>query len=163
MAYVLPFRELDLSCVPEVGGKNASLGELLRELGPEGIPVPDGFAISANAFRLHLQSNGLGDPIYGELDGLDVQNVPLLQRVAQGIRERIRSAPLPLELQAEVLLAYRGLSRCFGEDSVARLTPVRIGHRGETEAEVLSGLDAGASVAVHPGDRVKDGARVEPR
>jgi HlyD family secretion protein len=49
------------------------------------------------------------------------------------------------------------------EDDVARLTPVNIGHRGETEAEVLSGLSAGQAVAVHPGDRVKDGAKVEPR
>jgi HlyD family secretion protein len=49
------------------------------------------------------------------------------------------------------------------EDSVARLTPVRIGHRGETEAEILSGLPGGAAVAVHPGDRVKDGVRVEVR
>ncbi|HWA73986.1 MAG TPA: HlyD family efflux transporter periplasmic adaptor subunit [Polyangiaceae bacterium] len=49
------------------------------------------------------------------------------------------------------------------EDSVARLTPVKIGHRGDTEVEILSGLAAGARVAVHPGDRVKDGARVEAR
>lgn len=49
------------------------------------------------------------------------------------------------------------------EDSVARLTPVRIGHRGEREAQILSGIQAGAAVAVHPGDRVKDGVRVEVR
>jgi HlyD family secretion protein len=49
------------------------------------------------------------------------------------------------------------------DDDIARLTPVRIGHRGETEAEVLSGLAVGARVAVHPGDRVKDGVKVEPR
>jgi HlyD family secretion protein len=49
------------------------------------------------------------------------------------------------------------------DDGVARLTPVQIGHRGETDAEVVSGIPVGASVAVHPGDRVKDGATVEPR
>jgi len=70
--HVIPFRELDISRIAEVGGKNASLGELITSLEPKGSRVPDGFAITATAFRQHLQRSGLEDRIYAELDALDV-------------------------------------------------------------------------------------------
>jgi pyruvate,water dikinase len=66
--YVLPFRELTLDRLAVVGGKNASLGVLLVHLGPAGIRVPDGFALTAAAFRLHLAEAGLAESIYQELD-----------------------------------------------------------------------------------------------
>ena len=113
--YVLPFRELDLQSIPEVGGKNASLGELLRALEPKGIAVPDGFAITASAFRLHLDRAKLSDFVYARLDALDVENVAELSRVGREIRERIRAAPLPRELEVEVLASYASLSSQFGE------------------------------------------------
>jgi pyruvate,water dikinase len=115
MRYVIPFRELDLGSIPEVGGKNASLGELLRELEPKGIAIPDGFAITADAFRLHLERAGLNDFVYSTLDQLDVQNVAELARVGRDIRERVRSAPLPPEIETEALAAYARLSSQFGE------------------------------------------------
>jgi pyruvate, water dikinase len=117
MRYVVPFRDLDLKSVPEVGGKNASLGELLRELEPRGIAVPDGFAITANAFRLHLERAKLESTIYGLLDGLDVNRVADLTRVGRVIRERIRKAPLPEEIRSEVADAYQALSMSFGEEA----------------------------------------------
>jgi pyruvate,water dikinase len=117
MRYVMPFRDLDLGSIPEVGGKNASLGELLRELEPKGIAIPDGFAITANAFRLHLERAGLDDYVYGALDRLDVEDVAELARVGREIRERVRAAPLPGEIEAEVLTAYGCLSAPFGEEA----------------------------------------------
>ncbi|HEX6275454.1 MAG TPA: phosphoenolpyruvate synthase [Polyangiaceae bacterium] len=112
---IIPFRELDLQRVAEVGGKNASLGELLRGLEPHGIRVPDGFAITADAFRLHLARAGLDEVIYAELDALDVHDVTALSSAGQRIRERIRSAPLPAEIEAGVIAAYRSLSMRYEE------------------------------------------------
>jgi pyruvate,water dikinase len=62
-AYVLPFRELTLDSIAQVGGKNASLGELLRSLTPRGVAVPDRFAVMAAAFHLHLAEAGLDSAI----------------------------------------------------------------------------------------------------
>jgi pyruvate,water dikinase len=113
--YVLPFRDLGLGSVPEVGGKNASLGELLRELEPEGIPVPDGFAVTADAFRQHLARAGLADAIYDKLDRLDVQDVAELAKTGSWIREQVSRAELPDEIALEILVQYRALSQSTGE------------------------------------------------
>ncbi len=115
MRYVIPFRELDLSTVPAVGGKNASLGELIRELTSQGISVPDGFAVTADAFRLHLERARIDQFIYRTLDALDVSDVAELARVGRTIRERIRSAPLPPEIEGEIVTAYESLSSESGE------------------------------------------------
>ncbi len=115
MRAVIPFRELDIGSVPLVGGKNASLGELLRALEPHGIRVPDGFAVTADAYRLHLTKAGLDDVIYAELDALDVRDVATLATVARRIRERIRTAQLPPEVEAAIIVAYRKLSRHYEE------------------------------------------------
>lgn len=117
MRHVLPFRELTLDHVPEVGGKNASLGELIRTLVPKGIRVPDGFAITAEAYRLHLRAAGLDPRIYDELSGLDVRDLAALSRTAGRIRDAIRAAPLPKSLEEEILAAYAALSRASGEDA----------------------------------------------
>src|SRR5690348_10831789 len=110
MTYVLPFRELTIDRVADVGGKNASLGELLRELTPKGIRVPDGFAVTADAFRHHLASSNLPERIYPELERLDVRDVQALAQTAAKVRALVRSVPLPPALAAEILGAYRALS-----------------------------------------------------
>ncbi len=115
MQYVIPYRELDITRVAEVGGKNASLGELIRSLAPRGIHVPDGFAITAAGFRLHLERAKLTDSIYRELAGVDMRDVKALSRVAARIRENIRSAPLPSEIEVELAEAYRTLSSRYEE------------------------------------------------
>ncbi|HWO09300.1 MAG TPA: PEP/pyruvate-binding domain-containing protein, partial [Polyangiaceae bacterium] len=113
--FVIPFRELALSDVPRVGGKNASLGELIRHLVPLGVRVPDGFAITAEAFREHLAAAGLAPEIYPALAQLDVRDVHALAREGSRIRALVRSAPLPTRLAAEVTAAYRALSDRHGE------------------------------------------------
>jgi pyruvate,water dikinase len=115
--YVIPFRELDLSRVPEVGGKNASLGELIRNLDRLGVRVPDGFALTGAAFRLHLREAGIEEEIYAALDDLDVRDLAALERVGRFARERVRSARLPAALVAEVESAYLDLSRESGEEA----------------------------------------------
>jgi pyruvate, water dikinase len=115
MRYVIPFRELDLDTVPEVGGKNASLGELIQALASEGISVPDGFAITASAFRLHLERARIDSFVYGSLDELDVRDVTELARVGLAIRDRVRSAELPPEVSSAVVSAYEQFSSDCGE------------------------------------------------
>jgi pyruvate,water dikinase len=112
--YVLPFRQIDLNDIAAVGGKNASLGELIQSLGPRGIDVPDGFALTADAFRLHLTKAGLVPRIYEELADLNVRDVAALSRVAAGVRRRIAEAPLPPEVETELAHAYAELSRQYG-------------------------------------------------
>jgi pyruvate,water dikinase len=116
MRLVIPFRELDIESVAEVGGKNASLGELLRSLEPHGIRVPDGFAVTAAAYRLHLARAGLEELVHRELDALDVRDVTELARVGHRIRESIRSAELPAEVEREIVEAYRRLSARYEEE-----------------------------------------------
>ncbi len=115
--YVIPFGGITLESLAEVGGKNASLGELLRELSPHGIRVPDGFAITAAAFRRHLEGAGLSRTIYDELDALDLSDVTALAAAGRSIRERIAAAPLPAEIAGELAAAYADLSRAYGENA----------------------------------------------
>ena len=78
-SYATAFRDIDLDALPQVGGKNASLGEMIGALSERGVRVPDGFAVTADAFRLHLRQAGLEESIYGELEGLDVADVEALR------------------------------------------------------------------------------------
>ena len=114
--YVIPFREITLDSIAEVGGKNASLGELLLSLAPRGVAIPDGFAITAAAFRAHLAEAGLDRTIYAELDGLDHSNLDALAATARSIRERVAAAPLPAAVRAELAAAYCALSQEYGEE-----------------------------------------------
>jgi len=114
--YVLPFRELSLNSLAEVGGKNASLGEMIRTLEDRGIRVPDGFAVTARAFRAHIEAGDLGW-IYDELDGLEAGDVAALARAGRRIREAVRTAPLPREVADAVREAYAALSREYDEEA----------------------------------------------
>jgi pyruvate,water dikinase len=113
--FVLPFREVTLESLARVGGKNASLGEMIRTLAPRGIGVPEGFAITAEAFRLHLRESELEDSIYAELDRLDARDVRALEAAGGSIRRRIRAALLPEAVAREAASAYGELSRRYGE------------------------------------------------
>jgi pyruvate,water dikinase len=114
---VIPFRDIDLQAVPEVGGKNASLGELLRALEPKGVRVPDGFAITGEAFRQHLAQGGADRAIYAALDKLDVRNPKALAEAGAFARSRVLALPLPAPLQAEIRAAYAVLSRANEEEA----------------------------------------------
>jgi len=115
--FILPFAEVTLADISRVGGKNASLGEMIRHLGAAGVRVPDGFAISAEAFRVHLAEAGIAHEIYAALDALDVRDLEALGRVAARVRDLVAHAPLPAAVWEEVEAAYAALSRESGEEA----------------------------------------------
>src|SRR5690606_8322039 len=94
---------------PRVGGKNASLGEMISALADSGIEVPGGFATTADAYRRHLARDGLDKRIAGVLDALDVDDVSALTAAGRQIRQWIEDAPLPEDLENEIREAYRTL------------------------------------------------------
>ena len=106
MRWIRPLATLTLQDVAAVGGKNASLGELMRDLRPLGVAVPDGFAITADAYRYFLARAGLDAPIADLLAGVRKDDVADLTTRATRIRDRILAAPLPPELAAEIIAAY---------------------------------------------------------
>jgi pyruvate,water dikinase len=107
--FIKRFAEIDIGDVPSVGGKNASLGEMVRELVPHGIRVPDGFAVTADAYRYFLTSNRLDAEIQRELADLDVHDVAALQRCGSRIRQRIVEATIPDDLRRAIVEAYAQL------------------------------------------------------
>lgn len=107
--YVFPFSQLRMTDVDRVGGKNASLGELLSQLTSAGIRVPDGFATTVEAFRLFLKEGGLEDRIHARLAKLDVDDVKALAAAGAEIRGWIESAPFPAELEKEIREFYEWL------------------------------------------------------
>ncbi|MFN8820426.1 MAG: phosphoenolpyruvate synthase [Betaproteobacteria bacterium] len=100
--HVIPFSHLRMTDVETVGGKNASLGEMLSQLTDEGIRVPDGFATTAEAFRLFLRESQLEQRIHARLSALDVEDVKALAAAGAEIRAWVVAAPLPAALEAEI-------------------------------------------------------------
>jgi pyruvate, water dikinase len=116
---VVGFDHLRMSDVDRVGGKNASLGEMISQLGGSGVRVPGGFATTAFAFREFLRDNGLKERIDQALDALDVDDVAKLSRTGKAIRDWITAAPLSPALQAEIGSAYAALCAPATATSVA--------------------------------------------
>ncbi|WP_414473891.1 phosphoenolpyruvate synthase [Microvirga sp. M2] len=108
------FRDIGLNDVPLVGGKNASLGELYRELAPMGVRIPNGFAITAEGYRSTLQHAGVWPRLHTILDPIDPSNLPDLAERAHQARELVYGAPLPQALSDEILRAHQELAREYG-------------------------------------------------
>jgi pyruvate, water dikinase len=108
-AWVVPFEQLRAGDLERVGGKNASLGEMIGSLARLRIQVPGGFATTAEAFRTFLRHGGLEDRIHTELAALNVDDVKKLAATGARIRAWVLATPFPHELQSEVLAAYRRL------------------------------------------------------
>jgi pyruvate, water dikinase len=109
-AYVIPFERLGMHDVETVGGKNASLGEMIGSLTKLGVQVPGGFATTAQAYREFLQQQGLADRIRAELAGLDVDDVTKLAATGAKIRGWILATPFPPEIEKAVLEELRKMS-----------------------------------------------------
>ncbi|KZS50176.1 phosphoenolpyruvate synthase [Mycobacterium kansasii] len=114
--YIRFFEEFGIEDVPLVGGKNASLGEMYQKLSEQGIRVPHGFAITAQAYRHMLDSAGAWDALHAQLDNLDPDDVTALARKGKRAREIVYGAGLPGDLAAEIVAAYRMLQEEYGED-----------------------------------------------
>jgi pyruvate,water dikinase len=126
------FADIGLSDVPRVGGKNASLGEMVRELAPLGVRVPDGFAIDAQAYRLTLDRADAWTRLHRVLDGLDVNDVADLARRAREARDIVLGAALPQELVTQIRAAHARLRAEYGDD-------VTLAVRSSATAEDLPG------------------------
>ncbi len=113
--YIRWFSQLSVDDVALVGGKNASLGEMYRELTPQGLRIPNGFAVTAEAFRYVLEQAGAVPRLHEALDGLVESDVDDLARRAQKAREIIYGAALPPDLVEEISAAYSRLRDEYGE------------------------------------------------
>jgi pyruvate,water dikinase len=116
VSYVRFFEEFGIEDVPLVGGKNASLGEMVRKLSAEGVRVPNGFAITADAYRYMLEKAGAWAALHDALDGLDPTDVADLGRRGKRAREIVYGACLPDDLASQIRSGYRRLQKEFGED-----------------------------------------------
>ena len=114
--YIRFFEEISAEDVARVGGKTASLGEMYRRLSPQGVKVPNGFAITAEAYR-HMVGRALAwEPLHETLDGLRADDMEDLARRGRHAREIVYGAPLPEDLRAQILEAYGALRAEYGED-----------------------------------------------
>lgn len=113
-ALVLWFDELGIEDVPLVGGKNASLGEMYRNLVPKGVPIPNGFAVTAQAYRHLLKDSGAMDKIRAIMEGLDTHDMDNLMERGSRIRSLIRGLEIPADLRGAIVQAYRKLEEDYG-------------------------------------------------
>ena len=104
------FEELGIKDVPQVGGKNASLGEMYQKLTKQGVNIPNGFATTAEGYRFFFEKTGLKKQIHAILDGLDTHKVVDLDNRAKKVRAAIIAAKYPDVLKKEIIIAYRKLS-----------------------------------------------------
>ncbi len=115
---VLWLEEVGIKDVPLVGGKNASLGEMKKHLEPKGVKIPDGFVITANAYRYFIQFNNLEEKIREILKGLNTNDIEDLHTRGEKIRELIKSGKFPQELKELIKKYYKELSLKFKTENV---------------------------------------------
>src|SRR3990167_6297561 len=113
----LPFDQVSRGDIALVGGKNASIGELIQTLMPQGINVPAGFATTAHAYRLFLRSNGL-EPIIAGYQAQYQSGSLTLEQVGAAIRSAILAGSWPKDTEQSICTAYRALCRDAGVDSL---------------------------------------------
>ena len=114
--YIKKFSEISIQDLPLVGGKNASLGEMFSQLTPQGILVPDGFAVTVEAYRLFLTENKLRQPLEEIVEKLDKTDFSNLDTIGKQARDLIKSASLPAAVVVEIQQAFRDLCEREGTD-----------------------------------------------
>ncbi len=112
------FKDIVLTDIPEVGGKNASLGEMVHYLAPQGINLPNGFATTAKAYYYFLDHAGIRDQITNILKSIDTNNVTDAEKKAAQIRSLIIGAKLPEDFETEIKNGYKELSKTCGQDNL---------------------------------------------
>ncbi len=116
--YILKYEEVGIKNVPQVGGKNASLGEMIRTLKSKGVPVPSGFVVTAAAYFYFLKSAKLDVFIARTLKGLDTKNLKDLEKRGKMIRDAITKASLPVDLERDIAGAYHNfIEKRYGKDA----------------------------------------------
>jgi len=118
MKYIRWFKDISIDDIPEVGGKNASLGEMISQLSAKGLRIPNGFAVTAQAFRLFITQNNLGKLIQDSLAQVTTESdLALLQKIGTTLRTAVVQGVLPQELEDEIIKAYDTLSKEYGVES----------------------------------------------
>lgn len=115
MKYVSFFADVGIDDIDQVGGKNASLGEMYRNLSAQGIRIPNGYATTSKAYQHYMVQNGLEDKIRNALKVLDTADVNALARTGRQIRSWILHAEMPEDLAEEIVIAYEKLGDEYGE------------------------------------------------
>ncbi|RJP46084.1 MAG: phosphoenolpyruvate synthase [Armatimonadetes bacterium] len=115
--FVKNLDEVGIEDVAEVGGKNASLGEMIQELRPKGVRIPGGYAVTSSAYRYFLEQTGLGDYIRKNLDGLNTHHLEDLAKRGKVIREKIRKTELPKELKEAIAKFHKQTEEKYGKNS----------------------------------------------
>lgn len=115
--FVVWYQDLGMHDVPRVGGKNASLGEMISNLSGVGVQVPGGFATTAEAFNQFLEQSGVNERIYQLLDGLDVDDVTALAKAGAQIRQWVIDTPFQPEFEAAIRQAFDELCAGMGNDA----------------------------------------------
>ena len=136
-SFIKKFKDVGVKDVAEVGGKNASLGEMIKHLVPKGIKIPGGFITTASAYSDFLKEGKVGDRILGDfiketLKGLDTHNLRELQRCGNLIRKAIKQAEFPEKLNKQIIEAYREMEKEYGKN-------VDVAVRSSATAEDLPG------------------------
>jgi pyruvate, water dikinase len=148
---ILWYEEVGIADIHLVGGKNASLGEMIRQLSSQGVNVPTGFATTAYAFRYFMQRAGLDDRLRELFSDLDVDNLSNLQERGRQARAMILHTPFPVELQDAIITAYTKLCERYGasnNDICDRLNP--------HELEAYRDYNCGVDVAVRSSATAED-------
>jgi pyruvate,water dikinase len=114
--FVKWFEDLKIEDVPSVGGKNASLGEMIRNLGERGVSVPGGFAVTAYAYKYMIEKAGIDARIKEILSDLNTHDVHNLAERGQKIRDLIKNTPIPSELEESIRNQYREMENRYGQN-----------------------------------------------
>jgi pyruvate, water dikinase len=146
--YILWFKETGIKDIELVGGKNASLGEMFQNLKKKGIRVPNGFSITAEAFRYFITQNKLDGEIKNILKGLDTGNMRNLAERGYRVREAILSAEFPVDLRNQVIEAYSKLSKAYDPRKSFRINWNKTDHTNH--------FAGGADVAVRSSATAED-------
>jgi phosphoenolpyruvate synthase len=116
-SHILWMRDIGMDDVSQVGGKNASLGEMIRTLVPQGVRVPEGFCVTADAYYYYLKETGLDIFIEKTLEGLNTKNLKELSRCGKLVRDEMRKTPLPEDLKQAIVAAYWQMEKQYGKDT----------------------------------------------
>ncbi|WP_294821608.1 phosphoenolpyruvate synthase [uncultured Flavobacterium sp.] len=116
MNYTLPLRNVGINDIPLVGGKNASLGEMLQNLTSLGVTIPDGFVVTVNAYYAFLKHNALDEKIKATVDAIDYDNIESLRRGGMQIRQSFLNGKFPEEMREEITNCYLELSAQYGQE-----------------------------------------------
>ncbi|MFC1894402.1 phosphoenolpyruvate synthase [Candidatus Dependentiae bacterium] len=116
LKFIKKFENISIKDIHLVGGKNASLGEMIQQLSSKGVLLPGGFAITADAYRYHLKENKIENEIQKLVSQIDKKNLKKLAQIGKKIRTLIEKSPLPKNLQIQIIKSYKELETKYGKN-----------------------------------------------